>query len=112
MKLIDKAFAKEQGEDWGKDTQDLLGQRNYEAPNFIPGGDLAGAIANWANVLTGLAAIIAVGALTWGGIVWAMSAGDEEKISQAKSIIKYSIFGLILSLSAWVIVGMVVNNVG
>lgn len=104
---------KQQGADFGSTTRDMIGRNTYEAPiNIAPEGDLAGLIANMANILAGLAATLAVAAMIWGGIVWASSAGDEERIAKAKSIITWSIFGLILALSAWGIVIFVGNFVG
>ncbi len=110
--ITEKALAKQQGADFGSTTRDLAGGNAYNPPSAVISldGDLAGSIAHWVDILSGLATIIAIGALTWAGILWAMSAGDEEKIHKAKTVIKLSIFGLILTLIAWVIVGIVMDN--
>ncbi len=107
--MIEKVFAKQQGETFGETTRVMLGNNDYQSPSFLPDGttDLAATIGNYAGALAGIAAIIAVGALTWGGIMWASSAGDEEKIAKAKGFIKWSIFGFILTLIAWSIVEIV-----
>lgn len=103
--------SREQGSEFGSSTRDLIGRNEYEAgPGIISGStDLATALGTAADVFAGIAATIAVGAMIWGGIIWSSSAGDEERIAQAKSIIKWAIFGLVLALIAWTIVGTVAN---
>ncbi len=99
-------LAKKQGEGFTEGVGESLGGPVKEPP-FVFNGHLSDIIGNFAGTLAGLAAIIAVGALTWGGIMWASSAGDEEKIAKAKGFIKWSIFGFILTLIAWSIVAIV-----
>jgi hypothetical protein len=115
-KLIMKniILAKNQGADFGKETRDTLGGGGYIEPpsTVIENMDLAGAITHWANILAGLAGGIGVAALIVGGIMWATAAGDEEKLVKAKSVLKLTIFGLILTLTAWVITSTVMSNFG
>lgn len=108
-------IAKSQGGDFGQDTRNTLGGGEIEPPPFIPSGgetSLADLITHWANIIAGIASGIAVAALIVGAIMWASSSGDEERISKAKTVIKLTIFGLILTLTAWVIAGTVVSNFG
>jgi hypothetical protein len=97
--------------EFGANTRESLGKNAYQPPpNIISDSmDLSLSISHWVNVLGGIAGTIAVGALIWGGILWSMSAGDEEKIERAKSCIKWAVFGMILTLIAWGIVGMIMN---
>ncbi len=66
-------------------------------------------ITQLANVLAGIAGGIAVAAIMWAGILWATSAGDEDKIETAKTYIRYSLIGLIVAVTAWTIVRIVVK---
>jgi len=71
--------------------------------------ELGEALVRLVDIL-GMAAIsIAVISLLIAGILWALAAGEEEKIDRAKRLISWSLFGLVISLSAWLIVGAVVE---
>lgn len=61
-------------------------------------------IINW---ILGLAAVIAVGVIIWGGLMYILSFGDEGKAGTAKKIIFYAVIGLILVGGSFVIVRMV-----
>lgn len=54
--------------------------------------------------------VIAVGIIIWGGFVWMTSNGDEEKVSQAKKILKNGVIGLIIILSAWGIASFILSR--
>ena len=53
------------------------------------------------NILMGLLGVIALGLILWSGYIWMTAGGNEEKITQAKKILKNASIGLILILSAW-----------
>lgn len=62
-------------------------------------------------------AIIVAGFLSvififFGGITFILSGGSEDKIKQAVSTIRYAIIGLVITLSAVVIVGFVGSAMG
>lgn len=56
--------------------------------------------------------VVAVIMIIIGGIMYIISTGDAAKVHRAKNIILYSIIGLIVSLLAYAIVGLVVDNIG
>jgi len=56
-----------------------------------------------------IATVIAVVALTYGGIKYSSAMGDEEKSAEAKRIIYWSIFGLVGSLLANSVVNFIVG---
>jgi hypothetical protein len=62
------------------------------------------------NIALLILSIIAVGIIIWGGFVWMTSNGDEEKISQAKNILKNGIIGLVIILSAWGIASFILSR--
>ena len=51
----------------------------------------------------GIVGIVAVIGLMAGGVMWTISAGNKEKVSEAKSWITSSLTGLILALSSYMI---------
>src|SRR3989338_121448 len=46
--------------------------------------------------------------LLYGGMVWMMSRGDDQKIQQGKEIMSRTFFGMMLVLSSWIIVNTII----
>lgn len=63
-------------------------------------------VINWILIAVG---IIAVLFIIIGGIRYATSAGDPDKVKKAKNTLLYAIIGLAVALLAAVIVNLVVN---
>ncbi len=64
-------------------------------------------------VLIGQVAVfISVGALVYGGIMFATASGEERKLQKAKKTIVGAVVGLIIGLIAWNIVGFVTGIFG
>jgi hypothetical protein len=55
--------------------------------------------------------IIAVVIILLGGFKWMTAAGNEDKVGEAKKLIGAGVIGLVIILSAFLIVNFVVNNV-
>ncbi|MBI5622056.1 hypothetical protein HY933_04315 [Candidatus Falkowbacteria bacterium] len=55
------------------------------------------------NTAISLAGIIAVFFVLYAGWLWGTAAGNEEKITQAKSIMQNAVIALVIILSAWLI---------
>lgn len=55
----------------------------------------------------GIVGIISTVAMMVGGVIWLSSAGNSERISQAKHIIGGSIIGLVLVFSSYIILNLV-----
>ncbi len=68
-----------------------------------PGG-IRDILANLLDWLLGIIGIIAVIAFAISGIQYLISAGDEEKMGAAKRNALYSIIGIIVALSGFVVV--------
>ncbi len=68
--------------------------------------ELAILILNWA---LGILALLAVGIILWGGFIWLLSNGDDEKIVKAKAILRNGLIGLTIILAAWGIATYVIN---
>ncbi len=57
-----------------------------------------------------LAGIIAVIMIILGGYWYVLSGGDPQKTKKAKDTILYAVIGLVISISAWIIVGFVLAS--
>lgn len=62
------------------------------------------------NIALGFLGLIAVVLIIYGGFVWMTSGGAADKVDQAKRILKNSIIGLVIILSAWGIVSFVITQ--
>ncbi|MDQ1343389.1 MAG: hypothetical protein QG650_108 [Patescibacteria group bacterium] len=51
--------------------------------------------------------IFAVVSLTWGGFLFITAFGEDEKVKKGKNIVKFSLIGVLLSISAYAIVDVV-----
>ena len=63
------------------------------------------------DVVIGLAAVVAVGMLIYGGAKYVISAGRPDKMTQAKHIIAYAVVGLVVVLLAFAIVNFVIGEI-
>lgn len=62
------------------------------------------------QIILGLLGIIAVSLVIYGGYLWTTSGGSEEKINQAKKLLRNAIIGLIIILSSWGITYFVMSK--
>ena len=72
--------------------------------------DVFKVIANVIQFLLALSAVLAMGAIVWGGIQYIMSLGNDSKAEHAKDIIKYAIYGIIVVLISFVIISFIKNQ--
>jgi len=66
---------------------------------------------NVINVLMGFLSLIAVSLILYAGWLWMSSNGSAEKIDKAKKILKNSVIGLIIILSAWGITYFILKKI-
>lgn len=69
-------------------------------------------LANVTKWILGLVGFVALLSLVWGGTLYIISFGDEAGLKKAKTIIIWSIVGLIVILLAFFIVQTVANILG
>lgn len=111
-KIIAKAYAQElircQDGTWADPSIGCV-----QAPAAIVSSEsnLIGIILKITNGLMSVVAGIAVITLIYGGIRYAMSAGSEDQIRKAKSIIFWGGFGLIVALLAVFVTSFILNAV-
>jgi len=60
----------------------------------------------------GLVSVIFLGLIIYGGVIWMTAQGNEEKVKEANNIIMSALFGLIISLAAYVISYFVISYFG
>ena len=63
-------------------------------------GDLIKSIVSIAIYFVGF---VCVSLIIYGGFMWALAAGAQEKITKAKNLIMYSLIGLLITASAYAI---------
>jgi len=64
------------------------------------------------NIALGFLGIIAVSLTLYAGYLWMSSAGDEEKIEDAKKILRNAVIGLVIILSSWAIATFLITKLG
>ncbi|MDD3285652.1 MAG: Ig-like domain-containing protein [Patescibacteria group bacterium] len=67
-------------------------------------------VARIINIALLFLGVIAVGLIIYAGFLWMTSGGSEDKIDQAKNILKNAIIGLVIILSAWGIVSFIMSR--
>ena len=83
---------------------------NYGTYTGLGTKDLREGIMNVIQILLGFLGIIAIVIVLYGGFVWLTSAGNEEKVSQAKQIITAGIIGLVIIFVSYAIATFVINQ--
>jgi len=80
-----------------------------EAPKAIVGtqSEILSIILKTADAVVMIAVIASVAVLIYGGIVYAMSMGNEDKMKTAKNVLFWGVFGLIVALLAKYIVSAI-----
>lgn len=71
--------------------------------------DLTAIVSNIINVILYVIGILAVAFIIYGGVKYAMSAGDSAKVKSAKDTIMYAVIGLIVAILAYAIVNFVIT---
>lgn len=69
--------------------------------------DTVGGVVGWLLFAVGAISVIM---LIWGGIKYATSSGDSNKVTAAKNTVLYSIIGLAIAVLSYAIVQLVIDN--
>jgi len=80
------------------------------AKTGLPNTDIRVIAANIIRVALGLLGVIVLCLALYGGYTWMTAGGNEEKISEAKKILRNALVGLIIILSAYAIVSFVISK--
>lgn len=99
-----------------KEIQSILNKNanmNGNADNWVSNALTIKEIAvNVLNFLLSIFGILATIALVIGGVMYLTAYGDEKKIDDGKKIFRYAIIGIVVSLSALIIVRQIGNILG
>lgn len=69
--------------------------------------DLIKVARNVFNIFLAIIGSIAVLMIIWGGIVYITSAGNEQRLDQAKKIITYAVVGIIIATLSFAMISLV-----
>ncbi|OGL59753.1 hypothetical protein A3E96_02640 [Candidatus Uhrbacteria bacterium RIFCSPHIGHO2_12_FULL_46_13] len=75
------------------------------------GTDVKGAIINIIKFLLTFLGLIAVIIVLYGGFQWMTAAGNEEKITSARSTLTAGLIGLVIILAAYAITSFIIQTV-
>jgi sterol desaturase/sphingolipid hydroxylase (fatty acid hydroxylase superfamily) len=64
------------------------------------------------QVVIGFVGVITLGMFIFGGLVWMTSAGNEDKVKKGKGILIWTILGLVVILTSYVILTFFINSIG
>lgn len=70
------------------------------------------AIGQVVNTFLGLIGIAVFVLVVYAGALWILAAGNEDKVAQAKGILKGAIIGLVIVFGAYVIVNFTIQELG
>lgn len=83
-----------------------------ELKNLTKWADLNEFVRSIPNLLVGLASVIFLFVLVYGGYVYLTARGNEEKEHLAKNIFLFAIMGLIIVLGAYAVVIFLLSKLG
>ena len=72
--------------------------------------DVTNALGNVVNTFLGLIGVATFALVVYAGALWILAAGNEDKIEQAKGILKGAVIGLIIIFSSYVIVNFALTS--
>ena len=72
-------------------------------PYGLPGGSILNIVSTFVNWLLALFGILGILGFVISGIMYLISAGNEDMAKTAKAGLKYSIIGIIVGLSGYVV---------
>ncbi len=87
---------------FGKDYAESIGLQANKTPQEIA--------ASIIQVIMTFLGIIAVVVILLGGFKWMTAAGNEDKVDEAKKLIRAGIIGLIIIIAAWAIASWVIDQ--
>jgi len=87
-------------------------------PDYIKEGDvftiqgIEGIVSNILNIIIPVVGVILLLMLIAGGFQYITSEGEAEQTAKAKKTLTYAIFGLLVVLGAWLIIGLIEKFTG
>lgn len=88
---------------------DTFGVNDAASTGLPQQTDLKLVISNIVRVILGFLGIIAVIIIMYGGFIWMTAGGDPTKVEKAKKILINAVIGLIIILTAFIIVSFIIR---
>ncbi len=76
-------------------------------PRRITSGVIVGYLDKIVSYIFPIAGLLSVGFIIYGGYMWMVSGGDPERVKQAQGTLTWAILGLIFTVLARVILGLI-----
>ncbi len=87
-------------------------QKTAAASGIVSTGTFTDTLLAVIGWLLSVSAILALGALIWGGVTYIISLGDEKRVSRAKTIILYAVVGIFVVLLSFIIISTIKTALG
>lgn len=94
----------------GVDIQGEFGKTLQKAQLGTGKANVTSALGNVVNTFLGLIGVATFALVVYAGALWILAAGNEDKVEQAKGILKGAVIGLVIVFSAYVIVNFVLTS--
>jgi hypothetical protein len=91
-------------------TQTEITQNSQKLPNPLGITDVNALIARVINFVLSLVGSVSLLMFVYGGLTWMTSAGSSEKIKKGRDIIVWSVIGLAIVFSSYILVKFVVTS--
>ena len=102
-------LARAQGTNPFETAGDLV-QRTGSEAGIESGRELPEIVGSIINIVLGFLGIVLLVYLIWGGFKWMTSGGSEEGVTEAKTMIKNAIIGLIIVVVSYAIANFVLTQ--
>ncbi len=99
------AIAQEAGPSTNTSLKGMMSDTAQEA-GYNPSTDklsFASMVGTLVKAVLSLVGVIFIIITIYGGLIWMTAAGNDEKVSKAKNIIRDGIIGIFVTLGAWTI---------
>lgn len=90
-----------------------LANLKQATPSFmVQKGELPKLIGDAIKVILGLVGVALLVLTIYAGFLWGTSAGDDEKVKKAKTIIRNSVIGMVIIFAAYAITRYILKIAG
>ena len=88
------------------------GMPNCQAKGDCTLNDFTRLAVNAAQIILGLTGSLALLAFIYGGVMFLISAGNQERVAQAKKILIGAVIGLIIVFTSFIIINFIMTGLG
>lgn len=78
----------------------------------VPNADILGLVGLLVQALLGILGVVFLILIIYAGILWMTAAGNEDRVKKAQSILKNSVIGIIIVMTAYAISYFVLYSLG